>query len=175
MTTRIRIQLLALGTVGAFQVGIFWPSQISLWVTATCLLTWATGCDRSTSAIVKSQCKMSKHGFVHSWQESLTQTYSPMWQAEQIYFELKCSWLCVLVVVIIVLHFLCWLLLSSEFYIQLRPGNGPLVLVLCSGSKNAQFVYETCCTLLKFSSENKVRVQIAYGAGREQELQVCGC
>jgi len=40
------------------------------------------------------------------------------------------------------------MILESDFYIQLRPGNGPLVLILCSGSRSAQFVYEKCCTLL---------------------------
>jgi len=65
------------------------------------------------------------------------------------------------------------MLLKSDFYVQLRPGNGPLVLVLCSGSRKAQFVYEKCHTLLEFSSsQSKVRVEIAYGGGREQELRV---
>ena len=64
------------------------------------------------------------------------------------------------------------MLLESDFYIQLRPGSGPLVLVLCSGSRSAQFVYEKCCMLLKFSNQSHIRVEIAYGGGREQELRV---
>jgi hypothetical protein len=33
-------------------------------------------------------------------------------------------------------------------------------------------VYEKCCTLLKLSNQNNVRVEIAYGGGRECELRV---
>jgi hypothetical protein len=64
------------------------------------------------------------------------------------------------------------MILKSDYFIQLRPGNGPLALVLCSGSRSAQFIYEQCATLLKFSNQNKVRVELAYGGGREEELKV---
>jgi hypothetical protein len=34
----------------------------------TCLSSWRPGCDHSTSTVMKSWWKVSKHGWVHRWQ-----------------------------------------------------------------------------------------------------------
>ncbi|XP_069700482.1 putative ATP-dependent RNA helicase TDRD12 [Periplaneta americana] len=60
---------------------------------------------------------------------------------------------------------------TPDIYSELQEGNGPLVLVLCSNSKSAHFIYDTCCKLVALSNLPDVQVQIAYGGGREQELK----
>ncbi|KAJ4433877.1 hypothetical protein ANN_16190, partial [Periplaneta americana] len=62
-------------------------------------------------------------------------------------------------------------MLTPDIYSELQEGNGPLVLVLCSNSKSAHFIYDTCCKLVALSNLPDVQVQIAYGGGREQELK----
>ncbi|PSN55645.1 hypothetical protein C0J52_21816 [Blattella germanica] len=63
------------------------------------------------------------------------------------------------------------LLICPESYSEVRSGNGPLVLILCSGSKTAQAIFEQCNTLLNRFDGGKVRVKMACGAGREDELR----
>jgi hypothetical protein len=53
----------------------FLTALILLWVTTTCLPTWRTGWHHSASTIMRSWWKVSKHGWAHRWQTSMTQTY----------------------------------------------------------------------------------------------------
>jgi hypothetical protein len=48
---------------------------ISFWATTTCFPTWRTGRDHSDSTIMRNWQKVSKYGWAHRRQISLTQTY----------------------------------------------------------------------------------------------------
>ncbi|KAJ9589011.1 hypothetical protein L9F63_017706, partial [Diploptera punctata] len=62
-------------------------------------------------------------------------------------------------------------MLTPDMYSELPPGNGPLVLVLCSGSRSAEFVFKKCCSLLKYARQTEVRVQLALGGMCEIDLR----
>jgi hypothetical protein len=53
----------------------FLTSLISLRATATCFLTWRSGLDHSVSAVIRCWWKVSKCGWAHGQQTSLTQAY----------------------------------------------------------------------------------------------------
>jgi hypothetical protein len=65
-------------TAGAFQLGVVTTLLIALisrQATTTCSPTWRSGWDHSTSTIIRSWCKVSKRGWAHRRQTSLTQAY----------------------------------------------------------------------------------------------------
>ena len=58
------------------------------------------------------------------------------------------------------------------YVFQLPPGNGPVVLVLCSGSRSAEFVYEKCCSLLHLAKQTEVKAHLVLGGGCEVDFRV---
>jgi hypothetical protein len=85
MKIRVRMQLLALEHCWSISAGscltTLLTSLISLQATATCLRTWRTGWDHSTSTIMRSWRKLSKRGEFTGgrllWQRHTT-TYFPI-------------------------------------------------------------------------------------------------
>jgi hypothetical protein len=61
-------------STGSCLITLLW-ALISLRTAATCLPTWRTGCDHSPSTIMRSWWKVSKSGWAHMRQTSLTQAY----------------------------------------------------------------------------------------------------
>jgi hypothetical protein len=70
---------LHLSTTGAFQPGAVWSSSLQCWSHSewltTCLPAWRSGWDHSTSTRMRSWWNVSKHGWAHRQQTSLTQAY----------------------------------------------------------------------------------------------------
>jgi hypothetical protein len=60
-------------TAGAFQLGVVWSPSSQPW-SRTCLPTWNTGWDDSPSTM-ESWWKVSKRGWAHRRQTSLTQAH----------------------------------------------------------------------------------------------------
>jgi hypothetical protein len=79
MTMRVRIQLLALEHYRSIPTAscliTLLTGLVSLLVTSTCLPISRTGCDHSASTIMRSWSKVSKRGWAHRRQTSLTQAY----------------------------------------------------------------------------------------------------
>jgi hypothetical protein len=72
MTTDVCIRLLTLEHCWRISTG---SCLILFWVSTTCLPTWRTGWDHSDSTIMRSWWKVSKRGWAHTQQTSLTKAY----------------------------------------------------------------------------------------------------
>jgi hypothetical protein len=79
MLVRIRVRLLTFEHCCSISTGssltTLLTALISLRATTACLPTWRAGCDLSASTLMRSWWKVSKHGWAHVRQTSLTQAY----------------------------------------------------------------------------------------------------
>jgi hypothetical protein len=77
MTMHVRIQLLTLEDCWSISTGscliTLLTALIPLRASATCVPTWRTGLDHSSSITMRSWWKMLKHGRAQRWQTSMTQ------------------------------------------------------------------------------------------------------
>jgi hypothetical protein len=78
----VRIQLVTLEHCWSISTGSCFTTLLTdlilLWVTTTSLPTRRTSCDHSSSTVMRGWWKVSKCGWAHMWQTSLTQAYKDL-------------------------------------------------------------------------------------------------